>query len=66
MDGMEYTEVTWMKLKYRTQHTVKQNKSAATTGLSRLRKRAKQPTQPPRPVMLVVDGGTGKRRWIRG
>lgn len=56
---------TWLKLKYRTQHTVKQNKSTATTGQSRAVHRAKQLTPPPRPVMLMVDGGTGKRRWIR-
>jgi len=63
MAGVEYT---WLKLKYRIHRTVKQNKSAATTGVSRRRNRVKQATQPPRPVMLIVDGGTGKRRWERG
>jgi hypothetical protein len=56
---------TWLKLKYRTQRTVKQNKSTATTGVSRKTHTVKQPTQPARPMMLVVDGGTGRRRWVR-
>ncbi len=63
---METEPVTWMKLKYRTQRTVKQNKSESTTGVSRRRNRVKQPTQQHPPVMLVIDGGTGKRRWVRG
>jgi len=68
----ETEPVQWMKLKYREPLRGIQRRGApAGNGDSGTHKRRKMPAKeratytPPTPPTLVVEAGTGKRRWVR-
>lgn len=62
----------WLKWKYRRPRGVQRRGAPIGNGDSGKHKRRKVTAKekallpPPRLVMLVVDGGTGKHHWLRG